>query len=195
MVHDAETGETEPAGTNLLTLHRFREVLPVQVFIPHRTSPEPLAARGSPEVQATSPRERSAEESRLLLIVEDNGADVFLIRRAIQTYGLSLQVHVCSDGEEALRYIDQAESDPTVACPFLLLLDLNLPKKSGSEVLERVRNARRWSAIPVVVVTSSDSLEDRQQAAELGANHYFRKPASYREFLKIGEILQEYLPR
>lgn len=140
------------------------------------------------------PDDRSGDSSQLLLIVEDNRADIFLIKRAIQAYAIRVQVHVCMDGEEALRYIERAEADPAVACPDLLLLDLNLPKKSGSEVLEHVKKAPRWSAIPVIIITSSDAAEDRRKTAELGVTLYFRKPASYPEFLRIGEILREYLP-
>ena len=86
----------------------------------------------------------------------------------------------------------ERSKDPDAPCPHLLLLDLNLPKIDGFEVLRRFAPARNARDIPVSIVTSSDSPADRSEAAKLGAS-YFRKPASYEEFLKLGAFLRRFL--
>lgn len=134
-----------------------------------------------------------SQERPLLWIVEDNHADVFLVRKAVDEHHVPVTLTVVGDGEEALRYLNALDADPSVPCPGIVLLDLNLPKRPGTEILARFRAIKRCLGTPVVVLTSSDSLEDRQKAAELGATRYFRKPTSYREFLAIGELLNELL--
>jgi two-component system, chemotaxis family, response regulator Rcp1 len=129
----------------------------------------------------------------LLLLVEDNGADVFLVEQAIDFHQVPVRLMVAEDGEAACDYFEKADTDGTIPCPAILLLDLNLPKKSGTEVLELVRKSHRCSSIPIIVLTSSDSPEDRARAARLGADRYFRKPTSYREFLEIGTMLNDVL--
>ena len=98
-------------------------------------------------------------------------------------------MHVASDGQKAIEFIIEAEMDAGAPCPDFLLLDLNLPKKDGFEVLERLRASEKFSSIPVVVMTSSNSPADRNRAAELGAS-YFCKPPNYEEFLKLGALLK-----
>lgn len=128
----------------------------------------------------------------LLLLVEDNRADVFLIEQAIEFHQVPVRLLVAEDGEVALRYFE-AIGTPENPCPAILLLDLNLPKRGGIEVLERVRSLAACREMPVVILTSSDSQEDRQHATRLGADRYFRKPTSYHEFLRIGAVLNEVL--
>jgi chemotaxis family two-component system response regulator Rcp1 len=101
-------------------------------------------------------------------------------------------VHVASDGQKAIDFIIEAETDTDAPCPDFLLLDLNLPKKDGFEVLERLRSSEKFNSIPVVVMTSSNSPADRNRAAELGAS-YFCKPPNYEEFLKLGGLLKQLL--
>jgi CheY-like chemotaxis protein len=129
---------------------------------------------------------------RLALVVEDNLADVFLVERAVEFHRVPVRVTVVDDGEQALKYLELAELGQA-PCPALILLDLNLPKRSGAEVLRRWRSSSRCGAVPVIVFTSSDSAEDRGTAAELGVTRYFRKPMTYDEFLKIGAVMNEIL--
>ena len=91
-----------------------------------------------------------------------------------------------------MDFIDQSENDPAAPCPHVMLLDINLPKADGFEVLRRLRGSERCKGIPVLMISSSDSPLDRSQAAELGAG-YFRKPPSYDEFLKLGTVLKKLL--
>ena len=105
---------------------------------------------------------------------------------------LPLDVFVVPDGEKAIDFIARADAGPGAPCPDLLLLDLNLPKRDGFEVLRRLRASTRCQSIPVLIITSSDSEDDRNRAAALGAG-YFHKPPDYDEFLKLGEVLKELL--
>ena len=129
------------------------------------------------------------------LLAEDNRADVLIVEEAISAYDLPIQLYVVPDGEKAVEFIEQAEHDPQAPCPQLLVLDLNLPKVSGHEVLQRLRTSPKCGQVPVLVLTSSDSAKDRKKASSLGANGYFRKPASYAEFLKVGAALKMLLER
>ena len=114
---------------------------------------------------------------------------MILVREAIALEELPFDVYTVTDGQQAIDFIQQAEADPNAPCPQFVLLDLNLPKRDGFEVLRRLRNSEKCKDVPVVVITSSDAPNDRRQAAELGAQ-YFRKPPSYEEFLKLGGVLK-----
>jgi CheY-like chemotaxis protein len=137
-------------------------------------------------------RDRSAQPRFNLLLAEDNLPDALLVREAIRMEELPLDVHLAADGQQAIDFIVNAENDPDSPCPHFVLLDINLPKADGFEVLRRLRASDRCKSIPVVVVSSSDSPADRSQAAQLGAG-YFRKPPSYEEFLKVGAVLKQLL--
>ena len=90
------------------------------------------------------------------------------MREAVRIHDLPLNIYAAADGQEAIEFIAKAEEDDTTPCPHLLLPDLNLPKVEGFEVLRRLRESRRLSEIPVLIVSSSDSPEDRGAAAALG---------------------------
>jgi DNA-binding response OmpR family regulator len=126
------------------------------------------------------------------LLAEDNLPDALLVREAIRIENLPLVVHIAPDGERAIDLIVRAENDPDAPCPHVLLLDINLPRIDGFDVLRRIRASEKLKDIPVIMVTSSDSPADRSAAAKLGAR-YFRKPVTYDEFLKIGGLLRQVL--
>lgn len=128
----------------------------------------------------------------IVLLAEDNLPDALLVREAIKLEGLPLELHVVSDGEQAIEFMAKAETDPDAPRPKVLLLDLNLPKIDGMEVLRRIRARDKFKNIPAVVVTSSDSPADRAEAARLHAA-YFRKPVRYGDFIKMGGFLLEFL--
>jgi len=127
-----------------------------------------------------------------ILIVEDNVADVALLRESLNEHGVGFEVVVMTDGEKAVRFFDEVEAG-TAPCPALVVLDLNLPKVAGSEVLQRIRESRLCSDVPVAIFSSSDAVTDRQQAAKLGANQYIRKPSNLDDFLKVGGALKKLL--
>jgi CheY-like chemotaxis protein len=130
------------------------------------------------------------EPKKIGLLVEDNNADVLLIQDAIEHYGLSVELYVVDDGDKAFRFIEHAETVPGAPCPDFLLVDLNLPKRSGKEVLQRVRQSAKCGHIPVLILSSSDLSRDRADLSALGASGYFRKVSDYDEFLKVGAILK-----
>ncbi len=125
-------------------------------------------------------------------MVEDNLADALLVREAIRVEGLPLEVYAASDGELAIAFIEKAEKDPNSPSPDAAILDINLPKIDGFEVLRRIRSSKRYSKLPVMILTSSDSPADRNESAKI-ANGYFRKRPDYDEFLKIGPAMRQLL--
>lgn len=147
------------------------------------------ALRSSSRSRATAGQE--AEDKIAVLLVEDNYADILLIEEAVREYGLPIALQIVRDGERAIEFIDHIDSDENAPCPKVLLLDLNLPKRSGLEILEHVRQSTKCRHIPVIIVTSSDSSQDREETARLGATHYFRKGMHYDQFLKLGEVLKQ----
>ena len=116
------------------------------------------------------------------------------MREAITTLGSDVELRVIEDGEQATRLIEAIDANESEACPLLFLLDLNLPRTSGLEVLARLRQSRRCASVPVLIMTSSDAERDRSESAALGATAYFRKPSGYEAFLKVGAVIQGLLP-
>lgn len=145
------------------------------------------------ETELSGPALSSGERKRVGLLVEDNLADVLLVQDAIEYHNLPVELHVVDDGDAACQFFERAEIDPDAPCPEFLLLDLNLPKRSGKEVLQRVRQSEKCKHVPVLIITSSDLSKDREELSALGANRYFRKPSNYEGFLKVGEVLKELL--
>jgi CheY-like chemotaxis protein len=127
------------------------------------------------------------------LVAEDSRADLFLIRQAIIAAQIDAAVAVVHDGHQAVEFINMLEAGRGLVSPDLVLLDLNLPKKDGIEVLRHMRNCSSCKNLRVVVVTSSDSARDREAADALGFNGYFRKPSVYAEFMKLGHMIKEVL--
>jgi chemotaxis family two-component system response regulator Rcp1 len=125
-----------------------------------------------------------------VLIVDDNESDVFLIQEAIGSTRLQLTLHIAKDGEQAIRFFDRADAHPEMPCPSLVILDINLPKKQGGEVLKHMRQSPKCAHALVLVVSTSDSAKDREQMTNLGADGYFRKPSQYDEFMKLGDIVK-----
>jgi DNA-binding response OmpR family regulator len=128
-----------------------------------------------------------------VLIVDDNESDVFLIEEAIGATRLPLTLYVAKDGEQAIRFFDRADAHADLPCPTLIILDINLPKKQGGDVLKHMRLSRRCADALVIVVSTSDSVQDREQMRNLGADGYFHKPSAYDEFMKLGDIVKELL--
>ncbi len=124
-----------------------------------------------------------------MLVIEDSKTDVFLIREALASADVRAELHVVHDGQAALRFLDEE------ARPALVLLDLNLPRYSGREILRHIRNNPRISDLAVLVVTSSAMSQDREELAALGFDGYFQKPSDYAAFLKLGPVVKGLLER
>jgi CheY-like chemotaxis protein len=131
----------------------------------------------------------AVEHRAQVLLVEDNPGDVYLIRRALDEQGLLYNLSLAKDGEEAIAWLRECEMDGRAL--DVVLLDLNLPRLGGSEVLARVRNSSTLGAVPILLLTSSDSSEDRERCLRLGASGYIRKPSSLSEFMQIGVKVKE----
>ncbi len=131
----------------------------------------------------------------VILLIEDSSADVYLVRESLTKHLKQFELQVVNDGEKAFKWIEAADSDASTQCPSLMLLDLNLPKRSGQEILQRLRQSPRCGHVPVVILTSSDSPADRAETAKLGATAYFRKPPDLEEFMQIGMVVERVLDR
>lgn len=131
------------------------------------------------------------KECRILL-VEDNPDDVDLTLLAFEESRLCNEITVVRDGEEAVDYLfhtGQYEGLEPGALPSIVLLDLNLPKLSGLDVLKRIRADQRTSFLPVIILTSSKEEEDIVSSYRLGANAYVRKPVDYERFIEAANTL------
>jgi two-component system response regulator len=128
-----------------------------------------------------------------ILLVEDNENDVILTRRALSKAKIENKIVVARDGAEALEYLfdDQAGREGKL-CPVLILLDLNLPKIGGLEVLKRLRSDERTCMCPVVVLTSSREERDIINGYKLGANSYIQKPVNFDQFVEAVKQLGLY---
>jgi CheY-like chemotaxis protein len=127
-----------------------------------------------------------------ILLAEDNPADVYLIRASLDEHRVDLSLQVAVDGSQVLRIID--EQDRLDATELkLIILDLNLPRHDGIEILQRLRESDHLNRVPVVVLTSSDSPRDRVAACELGAAGFLRKPSNLEQFLNLGAVFRQVL--
>jgi CheY-like chemotaxis protein len=128
-----------------------------------------------------------------VLLVEDNLGDVFLFREALRAANVDYDITVINDGAEALEYVNDPQRYRIAGIPDLAVLDLNLPKVEGTEVLEALRMNPELADVPVAVLTSSPSPRDRAKAVQLGARRFITKPLDLDEFLNIGEVLRQLL--
>ena len=134
-------------------------------------------------------------DKKFILLVEDNPNDELLARRALKKNAITNQLFVARDGVEALDFLHGTGSHgqrDTTQTPALVLLDLNLPRIDGFEVLRRIRAHDRIRHLPVVVLTSSDEESDVRKCYELGVNSYIRKPIDFDEFVNTVKELGLY---
>lgn len=123
-----------------------------------------------------------------ILLVEDNPADAMLTQEAFSKSSIVKKIHIVDDGEKALNFLHKED----VKLPDLILLDLNLPKMDGKEVLVELSLDRDLARIPVIVLTSSSSEKDIHEAYGKGANSYIVKPIELEKFVKIVEAIESY---
>lgn len=123
--------------------------------------------------------------NKTILLVEDNADDEALTLRALKKNKIMNTVVVARDGAEALDYLfgsKHTSDGMPIPLPEVVLLDLNLPKISGHEVLQQIRGQERTRFLPVVVLTTSNEDEDKIKSYQFGANSYVRKPVAFEEF-------------
>ncbi|MGL5805630.1 MAG: response regulator [Xenococcaceae cyanobacterium] len=127
-----------------------------------------------------------------VLLIEDNPGDARLTKLALEESKVCLNLNVVQDGVEALTYLRREEEYTHAVIPDLILLDLNLPKKDGREVLADIKSDRLLRRIPVVVLTTSQAEEDVVKAYNLFANCYITKPVDFDRFVKIVQSIEEF---
>jgi DNA-binding response OmpR family regulator len=132
-----------------------------------------------------------------ILLVEDNPADVRLIREAFKDNKTKNDFHVEQDGEAALNYLNSFNGNGNgngngSTRPDLIILDLNLPRKNGFEVLEQIKTNPSLKSIPVVVLSTSDSEEHIYKSYNLNANCYITKPVEFTEFLNVVRVIESF---
>jgi CheY-like chemotaxis protein len=130
---------------------------------------------------------------RTILLVEDNPIDVFVIKEAIKKSGLKINLRVASDGQDALAYLQDLAMSEKPSCPALVLLDLNLPRVTGIEVLRHLRSSSMCSHTPVIVVSSSTADADRSAVRRLGAEAYFQKPKNLAAYMEVTQLIERLL--
>ena len=134
-------------------------------------------------------------KNKIILLAEDNQDDVMLTLRALKKNGIVNEVVVASDGVKALDYLfgtGEYVGRDTSNTPQLILLDLNMPRLGGIEVLQRLRADERTKLLPVVVLTTSSEDADKVESYRLGANSYVRKPVDFDQFTKAVQQLGLY---
>jgi CheY-like chemotaxis protein len=127
-----------------------------------------------------------------ILLVEDNPGDVFLTQEAFREGRLAHRLSVVEDGEEAMRFLRREGKHSNAPQPDLILLDLNLPKKDGRELLGEVKNDPDLQQIPIIVLTTSGAEQDVARAYKLHANCYLTKPIQMDDFLKTIRSVEDF---
>ena len=130
-----------------------------------------------------------------ILLAEDNPGDVLLFREALRSCNLTYELIVAEDGEKALKLLERVASDGNLAALDLIVLDVNLPRRSGQEVLRWVRATPPLATVPVIILTSSASPDDKTMATRLGADLYVQKSSDLDEIFQIGHTVQDLLER
>jgi chemotaxis family two-component system response regulator Rcp1 len=127
-----------------------------------------------------------------ILLVEDNPGDVRLTREALKEGKVHNNLSVATDGIEALAYLRKEGKYAEVVRPDLILLDLNLPRKDGREVLQEIKGDARLRNIPIVVLTSSQAEQDILGAYDLHANCYVTKPVDLDQFIRVVQSIEDF---
>ncbi|GIJ26325.1 two-component system response regulator [Micromonospora qiuiae] len=127
-----------------------------------------------------------------VLLVEDDPGDVLMTREAFEEHKLRNRLNVVSDGTEALAYLRREGQYADAVLPDLILLDLNLPRRDGREVLEEIKKDEQLCRIPVVVLTTSEADEDILRSYQLHANAYVTKPVDFERFIAVVRQIDEF---
>jgi len=125
-----------------------------------------------------------------ILVIEDNPADLFLLEKALESRNIPYELEILGDGEKAIKHL----ADKKLVLPNLILIDLNLPRRDGFEVLTMVRGQPALSGIPVAILTSSEDAKDKHRIALFGGERYIHKPPILEEFIEqVGSAISAML--
>jgi len=133
-----------------------------------------------------------SDKTAEILLAEDNPGDVMLTKKALEKGKLANNLHVVTDGVEALEFLRREGEYEDSPRPDIILLDLNMPRKDGQDVLKELKNDDDLCRIPVVMLTSSESEEDIAKSYELNANAYLTKPVDFDGFIEIVNRLENF---
>jgi CheY-like chemotaxis protein len=135
----------------------------------------------------------SNNPAALILVIEDNHSDVFLLERALKKLDLRIKLLHLVDGGEALAFIHRKGTYFEAATPSLILMDLNLAKYTGEEILHEIRMAKHLEGVPVCAWSSSQSRRDQSRLMQLGVAHFITKPSGLDQFMGIGKVIRDLL--
>src|SRR5687768_5691445 len=128
----------------------------------------------------------------VVLLVEDDPGDVLMTREAFEDYKVHNELHVVNDGTEAMAFLRREGDKADAPRPDLVLLDLNLPRMDGREVLQAIKSDPELASIPVVVLTTSEAEEDVLRSYSLHANAYVTKPVDFERFIQVVRQIDEF---
>jgi DNA-binding response OmpR family regulator len=128
-----------------------------------------------------------------ILVIEDNASDVFLLDRALKQQDFRFELVHLLDGGEALAFIRRQGAHATAAIPDLILMDLNLSRYAGEDILREIRAAKHLAGVPVCAWSSSQSRRDAALLKDLGVSQFIAKPAGLDRFMEIGKIIKDLL--
>jgi two-component system, chemotaxis family, response regulator Rcp1 len=129
-----------------------------------------------------------------ILVIEDNGSDVFLLDRALKKQDLRFELIHLLDGGQALAFIRRQGAYADAAVPNLILMDLNLSRYTGEDILREIRAAQHLAGVPVCAWSSSQSRRDQSVLKDLGVARFITKPSGLDQFMEIGKIIKDLLP-
>jgi two-component system, chemotaxis family, response regulator Rcp1 len=135
----------------------------------------------------------SAVVAARILVIEDNASDVFLLGRALQKQDFEFELVHLMSGAEGLTFIRRQGAYADAATPNLILLDLNLSKYTGEDILREIRNAGHLAGVPVCVWSSSQSRRDESLLKDLGVSQFIPKPSGLNHFMEIGKVIKDLL--
>ena len=127
-----------------------------------------------------------------VLLVEDDPGDVLMTKEAFEDYKVSNHLHVVTDGTEAMDFLRRQGEHTAAPRPDLVLLDLNLPRMDGREVLQAIKSDPELASIPVVILTTSEAEEDVLRSYSLHANAYVTKPVDFERFIQVVRQIDEF---
>jgi CheY-like chemotaxis protein len=136
---------------------------------------------------------KHASAAARILVIEDNGSDVLLLERALKERDLRFELVHLPSGVEALAFIRRQGAYAQTVIPNLILVDLNLSKYTGEDILREIRGARHLRGVPVCVWSSSRSRRDEALLNDLGISRFITKPSGLDQFMEIGKILTDLL--
>lgn len=132
------------------------------------------------------------EKKAIILLVEDNPADIRLMLEILKEGHIPTDFHVTTDGEEAIAFLRTEGEFVGKPRPDIIFLDLNLPKKDGREVLKEIKEDPQLRRIPVIVMSTSGAQEDIESAYDHHANCFITKPVDLKDFMKVAETLRHF---